>query len=325
MLSSIVDFTSSEYTQRRLQEVANVCVLVFLISVLWIMVANPIMFGRRHGRRHSTNGLIYFLWISLGFTLHIKGLDLVSAQVFDAVLGGLGTCLALTAAFDFGHKNVVNVASGTLDEHATVTYNEMIEHSFYQGLNLVQAMYLHSVGASTSRWHRFLLLFAVTAPWFVRGMFPVNRFSDNYTKVDVKSTNVIRAMYRIKKYQYVFYKHFLLHGLNLSVAVHGYELANRPDFRLYWLLLNLSYVMEFFLQTLVKKKYMTQRTMLALQVVLMTAASIAALYVLRYVNITLAVVSLVLNFTNRGHDLFNTMAALAFYFAVSEYRSLLLQ
>lgn len=53
----------------------------------------------------------------------------------------LGTALTLTAAFDFraAHSRVRNVASGALDDDATVTFSEMIEHSFYQGQNLVQA------------------------------------------------------------------------------------------------------------------------------------------------------------------------------------------
>ena len=29
------------------------------------------------------------------------------------------------------------------------------------------------------------------------------------------------VLYRLKKYQYIFYKHFLLHGLNVSAAVTG--------------------------------------------------------------------------------------------------------
>lgn len=239
----------------------------------------------------------------------------MTSLVFDSVLGVLGTNLALSAAYEFQHKNVVNVASGTLDEHATVTYNEMIEHSFYQGLNLVQAWYLHAVTAETSVPHRILYMFLVTSPWLLRGFFPVHSFSDNYNKNDTKSTTFIRVMYRIKKYQYVFYKHFLLHGLNLSVAIYGYGLAKTDEFRLYWLLLNLSYVMEFFLQTLVKKKYMSQQTMLNLQMVLMSAATIAALYVLQYVSTAVALLSVFLNFTNRGHDVFNTMAILVAFIA----------
>ena len=234
----------------------------------------------------------------------------MNSLVYDTVLGVLGTFLSLSAAYEFQHKNIVNTASGTLDEHATVTYNEMIEHSFYQVLNLVQAWYLHAIASETSVRNRVILMFLVTSPWLLRGWFPVHSFSDNYNKIDDKSSSFIRIMYRIKKYQYVFYKHFLLHGLNLSVAVYSQGLVNQPEFRLYWLLLNLSYVMEFFLQTLVKKKYLSQSNMLKLQVVLMTAATIAAVYVLQHVSILISCLSVFLNFTNRGHDVFNTMAIL---------------
>ena len=56
------------------------------------------------------------------------------------MLGLSGTALTLTAARDFGpaHGRVRNVASGALDEKATVTSSEMIEHAFYQLLNLAQ-------------------------------------------------------------------------------------------------------------------------------------------------------------------------------------------
>ena len=282
--------------------------LVFLVVVLYTMLNNTIMFTRMHGRRHAINGLIYFIWISIGFILYIADSHIISHLVFDVVLGTLGTLLPLTAAYDFQHKNIVNVASGTLDEHATVTYNEMLEHSFYQALNLLQIIYLHCITKNSNYFENFILLFTVTSPWLIRSYFPINRFSDNYNKIDNKSTNLIRIMYRIKKYQYVFYKHFLLHGINITVAIYNYyNLSNQYDFRLYWLLLNLSYVMEFFLQTLVKKKYITQYNMLLLQIILMLASTIAALYVLQYVNMYIAIFSLILNFTNRNYDLLNTM------------------
>jgi hypothetical protein len=111
----------------------------------------------------------------------------------------------------------------------------------------------------------------------------------------------------------------LLHGLNLSVAVGALSLPTRFDFRLYWILLNTSYVMEFFLQTLVKKRYMMQTTMLRLQVLLMLASTITALYVLVHVNILLALVSLLLNFANRGYDFANTMIVLTLYLLYTRY------
>jgi hypothetical protein len=51
--------------------------------------------------------------------------------------------LSLTAAFEFQHKRVKNVASGALDPHATISHSEMIEHAWYEALNCGQALYLH--------------------------------------------------------------------------------------------------------------------------------------------------------------------------------------
>jgi hypothetical protein len=54
----------------------------------------------------------------------------------------VGVVLSLTAAYDFkeAHARVKNLASGTLDADQTVTFEEMLEHSFYQGLNVAQAV-----------------------------------------------------------------------------------------------------------------------------------------------------------------------------------------
>ena len=77
----------------------------------------------------------------------------------------------------------------------------------------------------------------------------MNSFSANY--ID-KPANIVRVLYRLKKYQYLIYKHWLLHGLNISIAITGEAIACRIFFRLYWLSLNAAYVFEFFLQTLVR-------------------------------------------------------------------------
>jgi hypothetical protein len=80
----------------------------------------------------------------------------------------------------------------------------------------------------------------------------------------------------------VFYKNFILHGLNISLALCNLHrdlpppLAVSPSFRLFWLLLNTAYVMEFFLQTLVKKGHLQQQTMLAMQMLLMLTCSLSA-------------------------------------------------
>lgn len=266
------------------------------------------MFTRKHGRNHAIIGLIYLVCLLYGlFSVSVDNISPLSRIVYDISLGVVGTLLPLTAARDFGHKNIKNVASGTLDEHATVTYSEMIEHSFYQGLNLLQVIYFHGITANTPLNTRIIYLLLVTSPWLLRNYFPINKFSDNYVKIDDKSTPLIRLLYRIKKYQYVFYKHFLLHGLNISVALNGYQIIDTMEFRLYWLLLNTSYTMEFFLQTLVKKRYMTQNWMLHLQKVLMLASSIAAYNVLLYVNVYVAIISMIFNFINRKHDVLNTL------------------
>jgi hypothetical protein len=303
-----------------LQLVLNV---TFFIILLLVISGNPRMFIKRHGRYHALLGSFHLSWLILGFVQQSFAQEyFVSPFIYDIVLGVSGTGLALTAAHEFQHKNVTNFASGTLDEHATVTYGEMIEHSFYQGLNLLQAIYLHLLSmnllGNSLEW-RVLLCVFVSSPWLLRQYFPINKFSDNYDKIDDQSTTLVRLLYRIKKWQYVFYKHFLLHGLIISVAfVQGYDtsvslsplyIALDPVFRSYWLLLNTSYVMEFFLQTLVKKGYMNQQTMLTLQLVLMTSASISSVYVLyHYVDITVALVSMGLNFIHRKEDFLNTLA-----------------
>ena len=179
---------------------------------------------------------------------------------------------------------------------------------------------------------RVLAVIVVTLPWLTRSWFPVHSFSDNYKKIDKKSTPLIRFLYHVKKYQYVFYKHFLLHGLNISVALMPF-FSSSTDlkkekfsstnnyFRLYWLLLNTSYTMEFFLQTLVKRHYIQQKVMLRLQKVLMTAATLAALFVLQYVHIGVCVASLILNFTNRKHDLLNTCLSMIIFTLMKIYNS----
>jgi hypothetical protein len=86
--------------------------------------------------------------------------------------------------------------------------------------------------------------------------------------------------------------------------------TSSQSFRLYWLSLNASYVMEFFLQTLVKRKYMSQSTLLWLQKILMTEASIVAFYVLQHVYLWIAILSMLTNFINRRRDTWNTAGIL---------------
>lgn len=238
--------------------------------------------------------------------------------------------------------------SGTLSESAVVTHGEMIEHSFYQGLNLWQAMYLHSTSwllpVRSSNAGRLGLLLLVTLPWAARRLFPVNSFSANWKANGKSDPNenrtlmrvgnnkhraapTINSMYFVKKWQYVFYKHVILHGLNVSMALvetngemkYRGALPLSTEWRVFWLCLNTSYVIEFFLQSLVKRRdVISQRTMLLMNALLMASSSLAAsTAVFGAVRWEAALVSVLLNFGNRGRDVVNTMAtaALVYIFA----------
>ena len=295
---------------------------LFFVPLLVTVLRNPSLFTKRYGRHHRVLGGVLLLWLVLGFCWILFDLLCAPSDVthrwccvtYDIILGILGTAATLSAAKDFKrvHEKVQNVASGTLEPEATVTYSEMIEHSFYQILNLLQVVYLHSVGENLLL--RFVLLLLVTSPWLVRHWFPVHSFSDNYKKND--PWTLISILYRVKKYQYVFYKHALLHGLNIAVALSGEEIATTLNFRLYWLALNASYVMEFFLQSMVKKKVISQHFLLILQKILMFFSSMAALPILSLIPFLVPITSCTLNFMYRGHDLRNTMMVFALLLVV---------
>eukprot|EP00928_Gymnodinium_smaydae_P066208 TRINITY_DN49250_c0_g1_i1.p1 TRINITY_DN49250_c0_g1~~TRINITY_DN49250_c0_g1_i1.p1 ORF type:complete len:176 (+),score=17.39 TRINITY_DN49250_c0_g1_i1:83-610(+) len=153
-------------------------VFVFFAILIYVVSASPRMFLRRHGRYHRIIGLFFLGWLLIGF-LDIKA-NFINRLLYDVLLSLFGTLLAVSAAFEFGHKNVTNQASGVLDEDATVTYSEMIEHSCYQMLNLVQICFLHSFGLDMSPTKRAMLLLCATCPWCLRSYFPVNSFSANY-------------------------------------------------------------------------------------------------------------------------------------------------
>jgi len=120
-------------------------------------------------------------------------------------------------------------------------------------------------------------------------------------------------LYRIKKAQYVFYKHVILHGLNISMALSDdndkkTSIPYGTEWRVFWLLLNTSYVMEFFLQTLVKRRVLSQPAMMVLQKLLMAAASLSAASVLATsVRVGVCVASFALNVAHRHHDVTNTL------------------
>ena len=161
------------------------------------------------------------------------------------------------------------------------------------------------------------------APWLVRHHFPLHSFSANYSgdKVDPRSTPFTRALYRMKKWQYVALKHALQFGLDITVAFRGGPgITDEPHFRLYWLFMSTSFVFEFFLQTLVKKGHMQQKNMLRLQIVLMALASVSAFVtVYRHVNLVIALISMLLNFSNRRHDVLNTSIILAVLAMIKVY------
>lgn len=298
------EFSHFKFAARKLEIVYFITGLFFILLLYTFCCGHPVAAFRvlffktfrHHGPlMHSTVGILYLIWLLSGFFLtailvgifELHSIFQYQREVhfaYDVILGLLGIYLTLSAAHDFPHRKVKNFASGTLDEHATVTYGEMIEHSFYQGLNLVQIIYIHLLSYITTQQYKLFLCLLATSPWLIRSRFPVNSFSANYSPVntDPKSTWWVKILYRIKKYQYVFYKHFLLHGLNISLVLYnstpssGVGVAEWPAFRIYWLLLNTAYVMEFFLQTLVKKGHLKQQTMLLMQKLLMLASSIAA-------------------------------------------------
>ena len=130
------------------------------------------------------------------------------------------------------------------------------------------------------------------------------------------TTPLIRVLYRLKKYQYLFYKHALLHGLNatMGAAADGARdgLVYSDGFRLYWLCLNSAYVFEFYMQTLVKRQHLSQPAMLGLQQLLMAVSSVAAVRVLvDAVHVAPAALSLALNLLRRRRECSNMLGVLA--------------
>jgi hypothetical protein len=330
---------------------AGTILKAFLFAITCICVWNAgKLFLQMHGIRHRLAGAMHLGLLIVGaWTTTQSALDATTQAhlphsffwTYDLLLGCSGVVLTLTAAHDFPHKYVVNhteddcVQSGTLHQQAMVTHDEMIEHAFYQALNLWQAMYLHTQyylkDDKSSVGIQLVLLWLVTAPWLVRGRLPVHSFSHNWklyekqqqeqqkaqkklssmsTKQPPPQSSTEVTMYRIKKAQYIFYKHCILHGVNLAVAINDRTLSDIPystAWRTFWILLNTSYVMEFFLQSLVKRHVLQQNTMLWFNQVLMVAASLGATVLLRHVPLWMVAISIVMNFGNRHHDVMNTM------------------
>ena len=303
---------------------------VFLIFVAAVAVSNsPSLFFSIHGWSHRLAGALHLGWLLVGAWTALGEHGPQFYFAYDVILGVLGIFATLTAARDFPHKRISNPSgqSGTLHSKAVVTQSEMMEHSFYQGLNLWQAIYLHAMHriqlqlvpmraaeASNSWYFRIGLLWLVTTPWFFRKFWPVHNFSNNWkvfqrdTKFGEEDDSVEILLYRIKKAQYLFYKHVILHGVNITMVTNSHSgIPYSKPWRIFWILLNTSYVMEFFLQSLVKRRFLSQSTMLWLQRWLMMASSGGAMVVVKDQNIVACFLSLALNFLHRHHDLINTM------------------
>lgn len=316
--------------------------IFFLVTVGIALRHGNVLFMDLHGWSHRLTGALHLSWLVYGtfrITIHTQDCDARQAFLYDVVLGLTGLTATLSAARDFPHRHVRNKGqSGTLSSQAMVTQGEMIEHAFYQFLNLWQALFLHLMAFMSMRnnskhnhsptpdWQRWIALLGVTAPWYVRSRFPVNSFSQNWNnkapastiannhkqkqKSDAKSSDLelTTLLYRIKKGQYLFYKHVVLHGINLAVCLQPNQLVTTVSWRIFWLCLNTAYAMEFFLQSLVRRRVLTQPAMLWLNRFLMAVSSLAAVpAILPTVRWELCILSLVLNITNRHHDVFHTM------------------
>ena len=324
-----------------LERAALLLLAPFALALLAAVARRPSIFVRRHGRAHRLLGAVHLAWLALGLVdvATFAPQRRAARLAHDVALGTLGTALTLAAASAFGEqRGPRKFASGALDESAVVSRDEMLEHAFSQLLNLVQVLYLHALpacGAAVAP--RLGLCLLATAPWLARAAFPVHSFSANYATSGPREA----GLYRLKKWQYVAYKHAPLHGLNLSAALATAERDSLPQqrfFRLYWQCLNAAYVLEFFMQSracpvfaghavaaclaaclaladappvsllaVVRRKMLRQSHMLAMNSTLMAASSCAALPVLlRVVRPDLALASLALNFAHRGHEVLNT-------------------
>ena len=146
------------------------------------------MFTKLHGRKHSIFGGCYLLLLCIYLVDVLTTLDNdagrreIQNAILDICLNSVGVLLTASAASDFGHKNVKNSASGTLDQHATVTFDEMQEHKFYQILNLFQIFFLHvvcyisrfAIDKRDEHTSKFLAYLFATAPWLFRHFYPVH-------------------------------------------------------------------------------------------------------------------------------------------------------
>lgn len=362
----------------RLLATCVACAAAYFAWVLSVVAPHaPRLFAPRFGRGHRLAGAAHLVLLLVGVAdllarvsqasfgasarppLDLVALPLGRARVsgaflYDALLGVSGCALTITAASDFGipRARLRNRASGALDDDQTVTREEIVEHLFYQVLNVTQMVFLRLapiVAATHGRSGACASLALATAPWLFRSAFPVNRFSANYRRREplvadvadagnalrsersagrttVVSSFRIKRLYRLKKAQYVFLKHVLQHGLNAGVVVAATRasssssppssLADTLFFRAYWLTLNTAFVMEFFMQTLVKKNKLSQRTMLRANKMLMFTSSLAAAFVVAKASLVAAATSCALNVLSPAREARTVALALAAAVAV---------
>ena len=104
---------------------------VFACSLL-TNLSMDLFLKRRVGYMHARLGLAHLCLLVFGYVEAMSDSTPTLRLLYHITLGASGCALTYTAAEEFQHKNVENVASGTLDQHATVTYGEMREHLFYQ-------------------------------------------------------------------------------------------------------------------------------------------------------------------------------------------------
>ena len=357
----------------RLLATCAACAAAYFAWVLSVVAPHaPRLFAPRFGRGHRLAGAAHLVPLLVGVAdllarvsqasfgasarppLDLVALPLGRARVsgaflYDALLGVSGCALTITAASDFGipRARLRNRASGALDDDQTVTREEIVEHLFYQVLNVTQMVFLRLapiVAATHGRSGACASLALATAPWLFRSAFPVNRFSANYRRREplvrvadagnalpersagttAVSSFRVRRLYRLKKAQYVFLKHVLQHGLNVGVVVAAARasssspssLADTSFFRAYWLTLNTAFVMEFFMQTLVKKKKLSQQMMLRMNKMLMFTSSLAAAFVVAKASLVAAATSCALNVLSPARESRTVALALAAAIAV---------
>jgi hypothetical protein len=302
------------------RDVARTSIAGYFVVLLLVSVRSARAFTGKFGRRHRLCGLAHLGVLCLRardvvVVADARGGGDVESVMFDLALFVSGLALTLTAHADFAKAHAAaelrQSASGPLHAKTTVTGSEMLEHAFYQIVNGFQIAYVHIV---RREWFRTLPVamrcagaLAATSIWWTRSAYPVNSFSSNYSAgmPDIES-----VLYRMKKWQYVLYKTVLLHGLNVSLAVRPVDLPSTLAWKMYWLLLNAAYVLEFFLQTLVKRKYIAQSSMLLMNQTLMVISTVAVLPILRSAVVpTAAFVAFALNFLNRKREMVNVAIA----------------